>query len=220
MTPSLANSPDIVAGVPIPRSPIAVAAADAVHACLPDVLAGHAARVFLFASLTLERERLVCDPDTLYVAAMFASVGLSSVYVHSQLRYEVDSANAARTFLQRHGAPAAEQSDVWHAIALHMTPGIPAHGSLLARVLSEAVRTDLLAENLNAYTRAQRDDILQAYPRDSGFKERIIEAIGRGIVHRPASTFGTVGADVLERIDPEYCRVNFCGLILGSQWKD
>ncbi|NPT40188.1 phosphohydrolase [Paraburkholderia sp. 1N] len=220
MTPSCATSPDIVAGVPIPRSPMAVAAADAALACLPDVLVGHAARVFVFASLTLERERLVCDPGTLYVAAMFAGVGLSSAYGHSQLRYEVDSANAARDFLRRYGASAAEMNDVWHAIALHMTPGIPAHMSPLARGLSEAVRTDLLAENLNACTRTQRDEILQAYPRGSGFKERIIEAIGRGIAHRPASTFGTVGADVLERIDPEYCRVNFCGLILGAQWKD
>ncbi|WP_408516524.1 HD domain-containing protein [Paraburkholderia madseniana] len=220
MTPSCATSPDIVAGVPIPRSPMAVAAADAALACLPDVLVGHAARVFVFASLTLEREGLACDPGTLYVAAMFAGVGLSSAFGHSQLRYEVDSANAAREFLRRYGASAAEMNDVWHAIALHMTPGIPVHMSPLARGLSEAVRTDLLAENLNACTQTQRDEILQAYPRDSGFKERIIDAIGRGIAHRPASTFGTVSADVLERIDPEYCRVNFCGLILGAQWKD
>ncbi|MFM0026881.1 phosphohydrolase [Paraburkholderia madseniana] len=199
---------------------MAVAAADAALACLPDVLVGHAARVFVFASLTLEREGLACDPGTLYVAAMFAGVGLSSAFGHSQLRYEVDSANAAREFLRRYGASAAEMNDVWHAIALHMTPGIPVHMSPLARGLSEAVRTDLLAENLNACTQTQRDEILQAYPRDSGFKERIIDAIGRGIAHRPASTFGTVSADVLERIDPEYCRVNFCGLILGAQWKD
>ncbi|NPT53672.1 HD domain-containing protein [Paraburkholderia elongata] len=220
MKPSRATSPDIVAGVPIPRSPMAVAAADAVRASLPDVLAGHAARVFVFASLTLERERLLCDRSALYVAAMFAGIGLSSAYDHSQLRYEVDSANAAREFLRRHGASAADMNDVWHAIALHMTPGIPAHISPLARVLAEAMRTDLLAENLNACTRTERDEILLAYPRESGFKERIIEAIGRGIAHRPASTFGTVCADVLERIDPEYCRVNFCGLILGAQWKD
>lgn len=220
MQPHHATSPDIVAGVPIPRSPMAVAAADAVRACLPDVLIGHASRMFVFASLTLERARLACDPGVLYVAAMFAGVGLSSVYVHSQLRYEVDSANAAREFLRRYGASAADMNDVWLAIALHMTPGIPAHLSPLARVLAEAVRTDLLAENLTACTQAQRDDILLTYPRGSGWKERIIEAIGRGIAHRPASTFGTVSADVLERIDPEYCRVNFCGLILGAQWKD
>src|SRR5579859_219296 len=122
MTPSCATSPDIVAGVPIPRSPMAVAAADAALACLPDVLVGHAARVFVFASLTLKREGLACDPGTLYVAAMFAGVGLSSEFGHSQLRYEVDSANAAREFLRRYGASAAEMNDVWHAIALHMTP--------------------------------------------------------------------------------------------------
>jgi hypothetical protein len=79
---------------------------------------------------------------------------------------------------------------------------------------------DLLADNLDAYARDQRDDVLHAYPRGAGFKEQIIDAIGRGIGHRPASTFGTVCADVLERLDADYCRANLCGLILGAQWHD
>jgi hypothetical protein len=48
----------------------------------------------------------------------------------------------------------------------------------------------------------------------------MIEAIGRGLAHRPLSTFGTVGSDVLERLDPDFLRTNFCGLILGSPWED
>jgi hypothetical protein len=29
-----------------------------------------------------------------------------------------------------------------------------------------------------------------------------------------------VGADVLERWDPNFRRINFCGRVLGSKWKD
>jgi hypothetical protein len=209
-----------VAGVRIPHTPLAIAAAEAARASLPEVLTGHASRVFVFASLVARHEACASDADTLYVAAIYANMGLSAAYAHSMLRYEIDGADAARTLLQHHGAPSSVVGDIWCAIALHMTPGLPEHMSPLARVLSSAVRTDLFAENLGAYSQAECDQIVAAYPRGAFFKERMIEAIGRGLAHRPLSTFGTVGADVLERLDPDFLRTNFCGLILGSPWED
>ena len=212
--------PAEVAGVCIPHTPLAIAAAEAARASLPEVVTAHASRVFVFASLAARREGCACEPDTLYVTAMFANMGLSAAYAHSTLRYEIDGAHAARTFLQHYGASRGVLDELWCAIALHMTPGLPMHVSPLARVLSSAVRTDLLADNLGAYSLAEREQIVAAYPRGGHFKERMIDAIGRGVVHRPQSTFGTLSADVLERVDPDFCRTNFCGLILGSSWKD
>jgi hypothetical protein len=209
-----------VAGVRIPCSPLAMAAAEAAHASLPCVVTAHASRVFVFASLAARQEGFACEPDTLYVAAMYANMGLSAAYARSKLRYEIDGASAARALLQRYGASAGVREDIWYAIALHMTPGLPAHLSPLARVLSAAVRTDLLAHNLGAYSQAECEQIVAAYPRGAQFKERMIEAIGRGVAHRPLSTFGTLSADVLERVDPNFCRTNFCGLILGSPWEE
>jgi hypothetical protein len=213
-----------VAGVCIPHSPLAVATAETVRASLPEVLTRHASRVFVFASLDARREDYSCDDDVLYVAAMFANMGLSAAYAHSALRYEIDSADAACAFLKYHGAPSGVLDEVWRAIALHTTPGLPARTSPLARMLAAAVRTDLFADNLGAYAyayaHAERVAILAAYPRGAGFKEKMIEAIGRGVAHRPLSTFGTLSADVLEHINPEFHRLNFCGLILGAPWKD
>jgi hypothetical protein len=204
----------------IPHTPLAIAAAEAAHASLPEVVTAHASRVFVFASLVALREGSACEPETLYVAAMYANMGLSAAYAHSALRYEIDGADAAYSFLQHQGTPAGVLDDVWRAIALHMTPGLPARISPLARVLSSAVRTDLFADNLDAYTHVERAAIVAAYPRGVGFKEKIIETIGHGVAHRPLSTFGTLGADVLDRMNPDFYRLNFCGLILGSPWKD
>lgn len=212
--------PVSVAGIPIPQSTIAHEAVEFASASLPRVLVGHACRVFVFAALATERRQIACEREPLYVAAMFMGIGLSSPYGRSQLRYEVDSANAAQAFMKRHRASLSKQTDIWHAVALHMTPGIPSCASPLAGVLAQAVRTDLLAEDYDAYTAEQRDAVLCAYPRGAGFRKAIIDAIGQGVVHRPASTFGTVCADVLDRTDPNYRRTNFCGLIFGAQWDD
>jgi hypothetical protein len=46
----------------------------------------------------------------------------------------------------------------------------------------------------------------------------IIQAFTDGMKHRLETTFGTVNADVLDRMDPTYRRVNFCSVILESDW--
>ncbi|MBN3810783.1 phosphohydrolase [Paraburkholderia sp. Ac-20347] len=208
-----------VAGVRIPCTPVAIAAAESAHASLPPVLLGHASRVFVFAALNARRGGVACDEGTLYVSSMYANMGLSAAYAHSTARYELDSADAARRLLHHYGASARDQDEAWLAIALHTTPGVSARVSPLADMLAAAVRTDLVAAQFDDYTGGERSGVLAAYPRGKGFEEEIIGAIGRGVAHRPHTTFGTASADVLDRVDPNYCRVNFCGQILGSRWQ-
>lgn len=211
---------DEVAGVGIPRTPVAIEAADAARAALPAALADHAGRVFVLASLAARRAGEPCDADALFVAAMYANMGLSYAYCRSTARYEVDGADAARALLLRHRRPRRMRDDVWYAIALHTTPGVAARVSPLARALAAAVSTDLMATDFDAYTLQERDALLAAYPRDGGFAEAFLEAVARGVEHRAPSTFGTWSADVLERFDAEFYRPNFCGRVLGARWND
>ncbi|GBH25746.1 phosphohydrolase [Burkholderia vietnamiensis] len=209
-----------VAGVRIPRTPRAIDAADAARASWPAALAGHAARVFVFASLAARRAGDTCDADALYVAAMYVNMGLSHAYCRSTARYELDGADAPHARLLRHRRSRRMRDDVWHAIALHTTPGVAVRASPLARALAGAVSTDLMATDFDAYTADERAALLAAYPRGSGFREAFLDTVARGVEHRPQSTFGTWSADVLERADPDFHRPNFCGRGLGARWTD
>ncbi|MCA8274650.1 phosphohydrolase [Burkholderia sp. AU30280] len=215
-----ARADDEVAGVRIPRTPIAIEAAEAACASLPRVITDHACRVFVLASLAVRRAGETLDADALYVAAMYANMGLSTAYGRSTERYELDSADAAHAFLLRHQTSQRLRDDVWRAIALHTTPGVAARVSPLARALASAVSTDLMATGFDAYSADERRAVLAAYPRGDGFGDAFLDAIARGVAHRPASTFGTWSADVLERADPDFHRPNFCGRVLGARWKD
>ncbi|WP_010100307.1 hypothetical protein [Burkholderia ubonensis] len=215
-----APADDEVAGVRIPRTSVAIEAAEAARAALPCAIVDHASRVFVLASLAARRAGDACDADALYVAAMYANMGLSAAYCRSTERYELDSADAAQALLLRHRASQRMRDDVWRAIALHTTPGVAARVSPLARALAAAVSTDLMATDFDTYTADERDALLAAYPRGNGFGEAFLDAIARGVAHRPASTFGAWSADVLERVDPDFHRLNFCGRVLGARWKD
>ncbi|MDR3385547.1 HD domain-containing protein [Paraburkholderia sediminicola] len=207
-----------IAGIEIPDGVMAQAATDQIRGTESELMFHHSLRAYLFGALTGYRENLTFDAELLYVAAMFHNVGLNAKYHRSPYRFEVDGANAARDFLRQHVVGDRLIDEVWVAIALHTTPGIPEHMSPLVALVSAGVQMDVRGAGHDEFTVQQRDEIVQAYPRESGFKKKIIEAYARGMEHRPETTFGTVNADVLDRWDPNYRRLNFCGLVLGSDW--
>jgi hypothetical protein len=209
-----------IAGIAIPDSEMARAAGAAARAIEPDILYRHSLRVFLFAALIGVRRRLVFNAELLYVAALFHDMGLTTLYRDSQMRFELDGANAVRAFLGGYGMPEDAVADVWNAIALHTTFGICSHMSTSTGLIAAGVETDLLGMHFDEVSRTERNAVLAEYPRGTGFKAQIIDVFAQAMAHRPATTFGTVNADVLERCDPNYRRMNFCGLILGSDWKE
>ena len=209
---------ETIAGIAMPDSAMARGATERIRATQSALMFHHARRAFLFGALTGYREQRVFDMELLYVGAMFHNVGLNAAHRHSPCRYEVDSANAAREFMREHNAAASAIDEVWLAIALHTTPGIPEHLAPLAALLAAGVQMDVRGARYDEFAAQERDDIVAACPREAGFKKRILEDYARGMEHRPHTTFGTVNADVLDRWDPNYRRLNFCGLVLGSEW--
>lgn len=208
-----------VAGVSLPRRRFAHHAAEIARASLPAAVVRHAYRAFVFASLESRRLEMPVKAELLFVSAQFANMGLSSRYAHSQQRYELDGADAARAFLEAEGVRHLHGAAVWNAISLHTTPGLADRMSALPRLLAYGVRADLYGDGIAHVTAQEKRQLLDAFPRGHEFANRYLEAIGRAVLHRPETTFGTLGADVLERISPTFVRGNFCGRVLGARWE-
>ena len=211
---------ETIAGIGIPNSALAKAATQLVHDTESDLLYHHSRRVFLWGALTGNRKRLRYDPELLYIGAMFHDMGLTTRYSSPDLRFEVDSANAAREFLQSHGVSERDIEDVWTAIALHTTPGIPEHMRPTIALVTAGVEMDVLGVNYKQFTQQERDEVCSHHPRGGRFKHKIIDAFANGVARKPATTFGNVKADVLELKVPGFQRTNFCSVILGSDWPE
>src|ERR1700733_3465322 len=119
------TSANSIAGVVIPDTELVREITAFIRDTEDDLLFDHSRRVFLFGVLQGRRRGLQPDLELLYAGAMFHDVGLTETYRTSQLRFEVDSANAARKFLLDYGVDQADADKVWLSIALHTTPGIP-----------------------------------------------------------------------------------------------
>jgi HD domain len=207
-----------IAGIKIPDSKMTRDVTQLIRDTEADLLFHHSTRVYLFGALTGLRKGLTYDPELLYVGAMFHDIGLTEAYRNSQLRFEVDGANAARDFLRSYGISEASVEIVWDAIALHTTPGIPEHKKPEVALVTAGVEMDVLGIAYREFTQEQREAVVAAHPRGTSFKNDIINAFYQGMKHRPDSTFGTVNDDVLALKDPHFQRTDFCKVILGSAW--
>jgi HD domain len=207
-----------IAGITIPDSKMARDLTQMIRDREPDLLFHHSTRVYLFGALTGQRKNLKYDPELLYVSARFHDIALTDAYRGSQLRFEVDGANAARDFLRSYGIPETSVETVWDAIALHTTPGIPEHKKAEVALVTAGVEMDVLGFAYEQFTPEQRQAVVKAHPRGASFKKNIIDAFYQGMKHRPDSTFGTVNDDVLAFKDSRFQRTDFCKVILASAW--
>jgi HD superfamily phosphodiesterase len=122
-----AHNAGSVAGIAVPNSQLARDVREFVRDTSTELLFNHSSRVYYFAALRGEKLGLRCDPDLLYTGAMFHDLGLLASHSSDADRFEVDGANAARAFLRARGISEEDANNVWLAIALHTTPGIPCH---------------------------------------------------------------------------------------------
>jgi hypothetical protein len=207
------------AGVPVPDTKLAREATELVRASTTDLVYHHSRRVFWFGSLQGRNRELSFDPELLYIGAMFHDLGLNEQFRGSGRRFEIDSADEARRFLQGHGVPEDSIRRVWTAIALHTTPGIPEFMEPEVALVTAGVEYDVLGIGYHDVSDADRAEIVALHPRP-GFKRNILRAFTEGIAPKPETTFGNVKADVLERFVPGYQRANFVDIIENSDWPE
>jgi hypothetical protein len=215
----MVTSGQTAAGVTVPDTKLASEATELVRESATDLVYHHSRRVFWFGSLQGRNRGLSFDPELLYIGAMFHDLGLNEQFRGSGRRFEVDSADEARRFLQGHGVPEDSIRRVWTAIALHTTPGIPEFMEPEVALVTAGVEYDVLGIGYHDVSEADRAEITSLHPRPD-FKRSILAAFTEGIAPKPQTTFGNVKADVLERYVPGYKRGNFVDIILNSDWPE
>lgn len=208
-----------VAGIRIPDTQLAKDAADILREHGDNLLWNHSNRVFLFGAVNGRKTKQHYDLELLYVSALFHDLGLTKKFSSPDLRFEVDGANAARSFLQQYQIPDESIRLVWDAIALHTTPGVAEHKEPEVALLFSGVGLDVMGDGFEQFPADYREEIIKAFPRNN-FKRDIIPAFYEGFKHKPETTFGNMKEDIVKHFRPNYKNKNFCDCILHSPWTE
>src|ERR1700759_4523333 len=207
--------PEVIAGIRIPDSKLAREATDLLREHGTPLLLAHSLRVYLFGAIRGRHRGLAVDHELLYFGAGFHDLGLTAKYRSPDHRFEVDGANAARDFLRANGIDEPTAELVWDAIALHSTREIPWFKRPEIALLNGGAAADVIGVGLDEISVGERGAVLAAYPRID-FERGIVRAFSEGCAYKPATTFGTMVADVAERTLPGHRRPNFGEMIAAN----
>jgi HD domain len=183
------------------------------------LLFNHSHRVFFWAREFGVRAKYQFDEELLFVCAAFHDLGLLRRFSSEADRFEVDSANAVRQFLEHHQVPEAQIQTAWDAIALHTTPGIAAYKPVEVELLYNGVGLDVLGIGYEQFPADVRAKVVAEYPRRD-FKQSIAQAFLGGFEHKTRTTEATCNEDICSHLIRNYVRSDFYEQIRQSPFED
>lgn len=185
----------------VPNTPLARAVADFADGAYPPFLANHCQRSYDLATLISNAGNVSVDLEVLYAGILLHDLGLTRQFHSSSARFEVASADAARSFARHHGLSAKRSEAVWDVVVLHGTGGIAAYKSIETFVAADGIGRDVTGLDLEEFPREVIDRIMMTRP---GFAQPFIDAIVADLQDKPQVANGTWMMLIAEAHIPDF----------------
>jgi HD domain len=175
--------PGEIAGVPVPQDDVSTATWAWAHRSLPDYLLTHSVRAYCWGTAIAAGEGWTFDRRILWTASLMHDFGLTRIPRNTTC-FEVEGAEIARRFLERHGLSAWDADRVAIAIVLHMQPSVTLDDGVESVLLDRATGLDVRGDGYRLVD-AVRPGVMRDFPRRA-FDRRFLGAIAREAAIRPA----------------------------------
>jgi hypothetical protein len=222
-SPALATSGSelrtrVIAGVSAPEGPLIGAAIDHAQRLSEPYLFNHAMRSWLFAEMVGRARGIDFDREVVAVGTILHDIGLTSA-ISGHRRFEVNGADAARSFVRDRGLSDRRAQLVWDLVALNSTPSLALHKEPEVAVGTMGIGLDYGGFGLSAFPTSEIDRVLAAFPR-LRMKGRFAEACCRLVKARPETTSDNFLRDFGERYVPGYRAVSAVDLLIDSPFEE
>ena len=208
----------LLAGVTVPDTPAISRAIELARESTEPYLFNHAMRSWLFAAALAQLKQTAHDGEVLAVTTVLHDIGLAQGF-DGPLRFEVEGANAARTFARDEGINERRAQLIWDGVALNSTPSISLYKEVEVALCTGGIGLDWGGFGYEAIPEAQVAEIVEAFPR-LGMKQRFTRAVCRVVETRPATTYDNFAGDFGERFVPGYERASTVDYLLNSPFKE
>lgn len=212
-----------LAGIAVPTSPLINAALDFARDHLEEWLYNHVVRSWILGTAVADRTPTLAnrDREVHSLAAILHDLGCgkNEAFMSKDKTYEVDGANAALAFVERHSTSTewdqSRKQLLWDAVALHTSAPIAMHKQpeVVATILG--IITDFGGPNAapgGVLTVAEWQRIAREFPR-SGLKNGVVQKLCGFCRTKPETTYNTLAGDFGEELVEGYSRK-------GHRWYD
>jgi len=208
----------LLAGVTVPDTPAISRAIELARECSEPYLFNHAMRSWLFAATLAQLKQTAHDGEVLAVTTILHDIGLAEGFA-GPLRFEVEGANAARTFARDEGIDERRAQLIWDGVALNSTPSISLYKEVEVALCTGGIGLDWGGWGYESISEARVAEIVEAFPRLE-MKQRFTRAVCRIVETRPATTYDNFAGDFGERFVPGYKRASTVDYLLNSPFEE
>src|SRR6266566_6970164 len=208
----------VIAGIKVPDTVLVRDAIDLSRSASEPFLFNHAMRSWLFGVLLSESAERAPDAELLAVATILHDLGLTDRYT-AENRFEVDGANAARSFLKGRGISTQQMQVVWDAIALHTTRSIALHKEPEVAMTHSGIAVDAIGVGLDRIPTDKLQAILAAFPR-LALKNQFQSSLCSIVRRKPATSFDNILRDFGTRYVEGFTPPNFADVVANSPFSE
>jgi hypothetical protein len=208
----------LLAGVTVPDTPAISRAIEFARERSEPYLFNHAMRSWLFAATLAQLKQTAHDGEVLAVTTILHDIGLSESF-DGPLRFEVEGANAARTFARNEGIDERRAQLIWDGVALNSTPSISLYKETEVALCTGGIGLDWGGFGYEAIPESQVAAIVEVFPRLE-MKQQFTRAVCRIVETRPATTYDNFAGDFGERFVSGYKRASTVDYLLNSPFKE
>lgn len=212
-----AGPPVEVAGIALPRTALALAAAALARSACPPYLYNHCMRTYLLGALDMRAQRAAFDPEIAFVAASLHDLGLLPRFASARASFEVDGANRAERLMRESGRDPEQGRRVWNAIVAHdMSSTYAAHQSPEAVLVNAGAGADVVGPgDLDARAVGE---VIEAFPRLE-FKKRFTALLVDHCRRKPTSEIGWLDG-LCRRVAPNAARPSVEREIMDAPFRE
>ncbi len=181
----MASAPPLpvdIAGIAVPQDAVSEAAWHWAHRGLPRYLLSHSVRAYCWGAAIARREGWAFDRQVLWAASLMHDGALRTIPANTMC-FEVEGAEVARRFLERHGLAADAAERVAIAIILHMRAGVTLDDGVESVLLDRSTGLDVRGDGYDQVD-GVRPGVIAEWPRGD-FDRRFVAAIRREVERRP-----------------------------------
>ena len=218
MNDELVVSDGLIAGVSVPDSPPITAAIEYARRLSEPYLFNHAMRSWLFAEMIGRTRSIDYDREVVAIGTILHDIGLTAS-VSGPKRFEVNGADAVRSFIAGRGLSDRRAQLIWDLVALNSTPSLALHKEAEVAVGTMGIGLDYGGFGLDALEVGDVGRILNAFPRLK-MKDRFSETCCRLVMERPDTSHDNFLRDFGERFVPGYRAVSTVDMLMNAPFDE
>ena len=207
----------VLGGITVIDTPLITRAMDYARIRSEPYLFNHVVRSWLFAVRLGQLQGVPHDEEVVALGTLLHDIGLTND-VTGPRRFEIEGADAARTFAREQGLDDRRLRLIWDSVALNSTPSIGLYKEAEVALCTAGIGVEF-GFQYDQIPAKEMESILSEFPR-LNMKRSFADSVCRIVKTKPETTYDNFAGDFGERFVPGYKRPSTVDFLMGAPFEE